>query len=651
VYVLLVCAISLQTVTWSLILLLRDLVTPGSRPPTTTTALQIAIVLIGLPVYLIHWLWAQHLSKEIEECGSVLRRLYFYGTFAAFLTPFITSAFDLMAILLRLPLDVRLSTVLARLSPTNAAIQDLVTMFVLTLLWFYHSRVLAGDVKTAPETGSPGAVRRLYIFVFSAAGLTLAAIGIMALLRWMMLQLGLGASAAGLDLLSVTDAIAKSLVGMSLWLVFWVWAQRLFNSPSDEERESVIRKVYLYLAVFVAVLSAVTSAALMLNGFLRRIFDLRVEGDIRDSLSILIVAAVVWTYHTFVLRGDTARASEAPRQAGIRRLYNYLVAGVGLAAFLVGVSGIVSVLIRSLGGMTPGTNLKEEAAFFISALIAGLSVWLLPWRRAQIGAVASADAGAHERRSVVRKIYLYFYLFAATMTILGGMVYIVFRFLSIILGERFLGNLLTDLGQAFAFTLIAAGVWVYHGLALRGDNQRFQQERRARLASLRVVVVDSGEECFGRDVLDGLRRELPGLATEAIGLAPSATETMGMRATQDAIGTRLANAQIIVGPSTIAVAGGAVTAEVAAAIAASPARKLLVPLGVAGWEWVGVDSKNTAAMVAQTIRAIKQIVAGEEISASRSLSNLIVAAVAIILILCVLSQIMPPLVSPLFMTR
>jgi hypothetical protein len=128
-------------------------------------------------------------------------------------------------------------------------------------------------------------------------------------------------------------------------------------------------------------------------------------------------------------------------------------------------------------------------------------VWILPWRQAELGAEASGPAGAEERRSLVRKIYLYFYLFVATMTVLSGVVYIVYRLLSLLLGEANTGNLLSDLGQAIAFSLIAAGVWLYHGFVLRGDGQLAKQEQAKRLANLRVVVVDGEEGCFGQAVL------------------------------------------------------------------------------------------------------------------------------------------------------
>ena len=57
-YVFLVCAISLQSVTWAAIALLRNLLMLGRAAPVSAIAFQMAVVVIGLPLYLVHWLWA-----------------------------------------------------------------------------------------------------------------------------------------------------------------------------------------------------------------------------------------------------------------------------------------------------------------------------------------------------------------------------------------------------------------------------------------------------------------------------------------------------------------------------------------------------------------------------------------------------------------
>ncbi len=128
-------------------------------------------------------------------------------------------------------------------------------------------------------------------------------------------------------------------------------------------------------------------------------------------------------------------------------------------------------------------------------------------------------------------------------------------------------------------------------------------------------------------MLDGLRREFPGIVLDPIGLTHMAAETMGMDTPLNdqkaSIRKRLAEAGLIVGTWEMAVTGGergAVTDDISAAVVASPARKLLVPLRTEGWDWAGVDWWSSEALARQTVHAVKQMVEGEEIKPIRPLS-------------------------------
>lgn len=534
----------------------------------------------------------------------------------------------MIATLLGVALDTQAAIPGAAFSPGEAMLRNLAAVSVLAVLWLYHRRVLAEDEMRAPVTGRVATLRRLYVFGFSAAGLFLTTLGGIQLLRWFMFQLGGGPAIGRPGVAPLAREVARLSVGLLLWVPFWVRAQRLFTGPSAEERASVLRKLYLYLTVFIAALIAVTNVTIILAGFFRRLLDLPVQGDIRELLPTAIGTSVLWAYHTSVLQTDADVAGEAPRQADVRRLYHYLIAAIGLAAFLVGLSGDVSVLIRSLAPRVDfDPALREQLAWFTAALIVGLPVWSVPWRRVQIKAVAPGSAGVGERRSLVRTIYLYFYLFVATMTVLASMVYIVFRLLNVVLGEAGTENLFTDLAQPIAFSLIAAGVWLYHGFVLRQDGRLTQHERVARLQKLRVTVVDVGAGQFGRVVRDELRRESPGLPIETIVLTPEGEAT-----DSESVPARLSAAGLIIAPWEVTVAGGAggvVTPEIAEAVVKSQARKVLVPTCQEGWEWAGVERWSAEELVDQTVHAVMQIAEGEEVEPERPLSAGAMIALAV----------------------
>jgi hypothetical protein len=606
-YVFLVCLFSLQPATWAAIELTRSLITYRQRVSIEATAFEIAVSLIGWAIFLVHWVWAQRTAaREREERESILRRAYIYITLTAFLAPFLANLYDVFKWMFSLFTGQRPGSL--NIAPTEAILSDVVTLIVLAVMWFYHHRVLAEDVQVAPETGNAGAVRRIYLFGFSAAGLTMVSSGAINLLQWMLFQFGDGA-AIRQGVSFVTDQIALLIAGVPVWIIFWTRVQRMFASGDSEERDSVVRKIYLYLVVFITVLTFVTTSAMLLAGIFRRALGLAVSEDWRAIAPTILVSGVVWAYHAFVLHGDESVVTQAPRQAMIRRLYLYLVAGIGLAAFLIGLGGDVNVLIRTLASGFTGNDIKEQLSWFTAALIAGVLVWILPWRRAQLAAVAVS--GADERRSLIRKIYLFFYLFVATMTVLACAVYVVFRPLSVILGARFEGNVITDIAQAIAYALIGVAVWVYHGWALRGDGALHRREHAERLADLRVAILRSDDARWSDAVIASLQREYPGLAIECLEPANA------MRS--------IAHAGLIVATSS-----NLLDAKIASALNASVARKLIVPLRSETWEWLNADDDASIA------RAIKQIVEGEPVKANRfSFAGMIAALVAI----CVLIQL------------
>jgi hypothetical protein len=634
-YIYLVCAISLQSATWAIIALLRNLLAGGGGT-IGFIAFQIAVIVIALPIFLVHWLWAQRLAdREAGEREASLRCFYLYGMSAGFLGALVANAFSLAATLLWTVAGKPGSDSLfySYSSPPQGILDNLIAIIILGLLWFYQQRAISADAKAAPETGASATIHRLYIFVFSAWGLTMTTMAIIHVIRWIMFQFGRGVMIGG-DIGTLTDEVARLIVGAPLWILFWRHAQGLYSGPSEDERESALRKFYLYASVFVAVLSAVTNATLILAGFFRRLLGLASQGDIRDPLPIVFGMAFLWAYHAYVLRREGDRAGEAPRQAGIRRLYLYLVSAIGLAAFLVGFSGDISVLIRSFSQYF-SDSLREQLAWFTAALIAGLPVWLLPWRQAQLGAVAMTPAGAEERRSAARKNYLYFYLFVATLSVLSSAVYILYRLLSLALGERGDSNLASSLGQAIAYALVGVGVWLYHGSTLRGDGQVNRREQATRLEKIRVALVNFGDERFGKSLLEQLQKEMPGLTPDLISL-PVEGES------REAAIAKLGEAGLIVGPWPIAVTGGAgglVSAEIAQAVGSSPARKILIPTHFEGWDWAGVESPNAESALLQTARAVKQFIEGEEIKPQRPMSvgGIIGMIIGVLLLLILLA--------------
>ncbi len=617
-YIFLVSAISLHVVTWGIITLLRNLFISSLDAQKTQIALEIAIIIIGLPFYLVHWLWAQRLAqKDDEERLSDVRSFYLYGMMVGFLAPFVNDAFNLIVEVMRLLLQVeRRQYYFPKLPSSEMILYFFAALVVLGLFWFYHYRLVS--TKPVPQTNGRYLARRIYIYGFSAVGLIMTIIGLSSLVNWVLFQFG-DSSRTELGLPTI---LSQLIIGVPLWILFWRQGQHLFAQEAGE-RESALRKFYLYMAVFVGVITAVTTTTVIFAEWLRDLLGLTTTGDIRDPLSVIVGAVILWIFHTYALHEDADTAGEQPRQAGIRRLYLYLVAGVGLVAFLVGLAGDISVLMRSLAEKSAiSLGLREELAWYTASLIAGLPVWLIPWQKAQSAAEESSSS-ADERRSLVRRIYLYFYLFVAAMTMLSSAIYIVSQVVELILGSRDADYLFSDLGQAIAFTLIAGGVWAYHWSILQADGRFLEQAETQQLKALRVAVLDNGANGMGAAICNNLTRELPHIQLQQYNLRSSeSTEQLSL----DEV---LAQADVIIGPWTIAVEKE-VGADVVTAVADSPAHKLLIPFQDENWNWVGVPHMSVEKSVKETIHAVKQIAAGEQVEQKRPLGIGTIIALVII---------------------
>ena len=609
-YLFVTATIGLHGLAWALIALLRGVFAADGQPPVATTAFQIALVLVCLPLWIVHWLWAERLARaDADERASALRRLYLYGNLAGLLLPLAANVWDILLALLQLGLG--LPQLGLDRTPGPAILRGMIALPVLGGFYAYHALVARSDVRAAPPVGAGALVRRIYLLGVAALGVAILSNGAMNLLHWLLFQIGGMGDRGGF-----AAPVVAVLVGLALWLGHWLRAERLFAGTDADERASALRKFYLYALIVIGALSVVINATALLAGVFRVALGLIPEGDFRDALPTILIGGVIWGFHANVLRTDVAAIGEAPRQAGVRRLAWYLVAAIGLMASLIGFGGLLSVLIRMLGGAAPLTDLREPLAWFTATLIAGLPPWLIFWRRAQIAATAEGPTGEAERTSLVRRIYLFFFVFIATLTVLGGMLYILYRLISMALGEPFVGDLVTDLAQAIAYSLIATTVLLAHGSTLRRDGRARQAVGVAQQAALRVVVLADGE--IGVALLVGLRSALPDL-----GLTP-------LDRSADLVG-QLAQADLIVGPwvpdSSDPLAG---------ALAASSARKLLLPLSGPGWEWAGVEPYGTTAGVTQIIAAVRQSLAGEPIRPSRPLGAAAIGGVAVGVILLLL---------------
>ncbi len=628
IYLYLVAAISLVVVTWSIIGLLRLILDEGiGRGQITGLATWLAAIIVGLPIFLFHWLTAQkYAAADEEERASVVRRIFFYGLMGAGAAPIISNVYRLVD---NVFLSLTGGTFETYYPYDLTTGQHLAAIVVWGVVWLYLWRQVRQDNQTVRLQDANLTVRRLYLVALAVAGLVMVSLGAVSLLQTL-LEIPAGFFWRN----PVAHGSAKLVVGGPVWVVHWLLLQRAFLSAEPAEERSVLRKAYLYLAVFVFSVMAVVSA----TGLLKRLIELALGDEpspepllsqISLQLPLMVVGAVFWAYHWQVLRQDAGQAPEAPRQASVRRIYAYLVAAIGLATLVTGLVGLLTILIDML--TSPAViglaYYREQVALFAAMVIVGVPVWLIPWRAMQNLALQEGAGSADERRSTVRKIYLYFYVFVAALAVFGSIGWFVYHILVALLGADLPEDFLTLVLDALAIGLLAGAVWSYHWWAIRQDGRLELQDQARRLADIAVVVLDGQEGRLGQAIIQHLQHDLPGIQIRPIGLTPEAMATMSAPPLTNGRAD-LETARYIIGSWETLTA-----TEVETAVAASPALKLVVPTAAQHWVWAGIRQRSTDYYARQAARGVKQSLEGEEISPGREIDLSTVVAVVIGLIL------------------
>lgn len=614
-YFYIISALSLQVMTWAIIVLLRN-------RTIDSLAFQTAVIIVSLPLYLLHWRWATQSEAEVDAVDEdYLRVLYLFTMLAAFLLPLIFNVRGLLEAAMRALLDTTSS--MAFFVPgisnsediTNAAL----TIVVLGALGLYHLRLLREENLMAEE-GPPATIRRLFVYLFAAIGLFMFSFGVFRLLGWLRREFdGLTIVPAGSALVSAVGLILSAL---PVWIYFWHYAQRLFSAGRAEERASALRKAYLTIVVFVGTILVVSDLTIIGATLIRRVLGLEPLRDSGIVLASLIVGAFLWAYHAYVLMEDSRAAPVGEAQSSIRRVYWYLVATTGLLALLVGLGSLVSVIINALGRQGGITfALREQLAWSTAGLLAGLVVWLLPWRSIQREVALPAPLGINARGSGARRYYLYGFIFLATLTFLVCIVYLVYAVLAQILGVRGVEISFTQAAHALAFGLMAVAVWLFHGSNLRADDAELKEAKSPFGDSPTIVILDDGDGRLAQRLKHKLAIALPEAELQAVGLTAEARSLLEDSDAPPAA-ARIGEADVIVASWTAVtptVGRQPEDPRVISLVAASPARKVLIPTSGDGWQWSGLDPVDEETALRQALQAVKQVVTGEPVRLKKAI--------------------------------
>ena len=444
------------------------------RPGGDAQATWIAMIIVGLPVWLAHeFLLRRAARAHPDEAGSTLRKLYVHG--ALFLTT-LYAAFGSIQIIEQLAGDFD-------------GLEHIGGVLVAAGLWYYLWRRenLEGQPGSRAQT-----VKRWRIYGLSVIFLTLAVAAtywIVFALAYYAYELATGASDTLLGPEDIGNplrtAAAWALVGTTAWAIQW-------RAVATRDEESVLRQVYLYGFTFVG------GAALALWGATATIYVVIAQlvgaDDTTTAVAYfrqfilpavgLLIGLALLAYHWFIIRRDAARRTPTviPAQAGthptplespappsesptpesphLSNTFKYIMSAVGLIALVPGLMGfLITILFLLTEGdvLTPTDDDAEILAVALTMIVVGAPLWLSFWWR-----VIHADP-----HSLVRRSYLYVALIALGGTWLFTLIAVLTEILG--QGSGFLDDALI---LGLSILLPAATFFAYHTLILRQDSQR-----------------------------------------------------------------------------------------------------------------------------------------------------------------------------------
>jgi hypothetical protein len=441
-----------------LLFIFNDPTADSNRP---VLAIYTAMTVVALPVWGVHFWFARRFAlRDPFERASALRRLYVYW---ACLVMSVAGMYVLSFALIQV-LQPALDN--QPFTPLPASQLGWATL-VLVAIFAFHFKVAADDRKAVGEEGASATLRRWYMYVALIIGLLAMLAGTATLLQlgWTKLVTG---SLPQYTYLS--SGAAAAIAGALLW---GFHARVIALRHVTEDRHSTLRALEGFIAVAISITTALVGASLILYYLLARVLGVSNPGGAGDNVlvavagpgSLVLVYGLAWFLIQRRLARD-GRTQEADRQAGVRRLYVNLASLVSLAAWAIGLGGLLWTLAEQVESPLIGVaapDWKDPVSRYVTLLVVGVAVWVAHWRPAPWAA---------DRQSLARKLYVWAALLGSILAVLGGGVAMVNALLQQLFSAhpRLSEPANLDFGRYLAVIVVAAGIGVYHWRVLRADS-------------------------------------------------------------------------------------------------------------------------------------------------------------------------------------
>ncbi len=339
-------------------------------------------------------------------------------------------------------------------------------------------------------------ISHLHVLVGAAAGLAMAAVAAWILLT-QTLRLLLDAGTA-LDLASFKgDDFLRPFVGVAVGAVVlaWYWLVNGLRAERDPTWHAYVVLVGVLGGLITAVVGAGIAAFGILQWWLGEpgvTSAVRHFEDFIPAVSALAAGSLVWMYHRLVvLSGAPSDRTE------VHRVYDYVVAAVGLVTAMVGSVLLIIGLQEALFPPDDGGRFESSINTFLGAftsLVVGAPLWLQAWRRAGRHARLSPEP---EASSPTRRTYLFGVLGLGGIVAFGALLTLMVAIFNALFEDGG-GELRDGIQVPIALLVTVGAVTGHHWQTLRRERSLVTAPVHAK--DVMLVTGDTGLAAAVRDM-------------------------------------------------------------------------------------------------------------------------------------------------------
>lgn len=441
-------------------------------------ALSIAMIAVGLPVWVLHWTLVRRGMRSAapdaaEDRGSAARAWYLAIVMGVAIASGVAALAAFVA---------AVGQRLLGLAPDAQWPLPLAVALVALPTWAVHARMRWAEIRTTRLHRVAAWTTRLYRYVALYAFLVYVLANATGLLETVLsvlvgrTEFGSGESWWQLAAIGQASAIA---IGAAAWLLHWRDAAgtiRDRDQIGEDDRVSRLRAAFFAGSllttstwVLLGVAGAVAAAGRLLTGMSPASTSAWLEDVVGPPVALLPFAfAAAWLV-------ATARAEAVgvgPLQVlAARRLTALLPSLAGLAFLAVGVVQLLQTVLLRVGATEPetilyGENVNYQVPWYVAQVLVGLALWLPCWASVLR---AREREPLIERTAAASRGYLFLVMGAAFVAAVPAAIAILFRILEPMLGGAPSGSVLADVSFAFAVLVVALVAGAYHGRMLLGD--------------------------------------------------------------------------------------------------------------------------------------------------------------------------------------